>query len=142
MTATLTIGKLANRSGVGVETVRFYERKGLIERPLKPMDGGYRQYSLEDANRIRFVRQAQELGFSLKEIAELLSLRTDPKADCADVRDRAREKLLEVERKIAQLNAMRQVLGDLVCACPGRGDLLGCSIIEALEQPETKGEGK
>lgn len=142
MTAILTIGKLARRSGVGVETVRFYERKRLIEKPLKPIGGGYRQYSLEDVNRIRFVRQAQDLGFSLREIGELLSLRTDPEADCADVRGRARKKLAEVERKIARLNAMRRALSDLVSACPGRGGLLDCSIIDALEQPEIEGEGK
>jgi len=85
----LTIGKVAKIADVGVETIRFYERKGLINQPLKPLSGGYRIYPDEAVQRIRFIRQAQEIGFSLREIEELVSLRADPSAVCADVRERA-----------------------------------------------------
>jgi len=131
----LTISKTARRAGVGVETIRFYERRGLIEQPLKPRDGGYRTYPNTVISQILFIRHAQELGFSLREIEELLNLRADPKSDCGDVRARASEKLLEVERKIAQLNKMGSALVKVIKACPSHGALDGCSIIEAMEQP-------
>ncbi len=127
-----TIGKAAKRAGVGVETIRFYERKGLIEQPLKPEDGGYRTYPIETVQRIKFVRQAQEIGFSLREIEELLSLRADPSADCSDVRERAVAKLEEVDRKMEQLGRIRSALNELIAACPGRGALRACSIMETL----------
>ena len=129
---TITISKAAKRAGVGVETIRFYERKGLIEQPLKPQDGGYRTYPIETVQRIKLVRQAQEIGFSLREIEELLSLRADPSADCSDVRERATMKLEEVNRKINQLEEIRGALEDLIAACPGRGALRACSIMESL----------
>lgn len=130
----LTIGKAAEQAGVGVETIRFYERKGLIEQPLKPQDGGYRSYSIEAIQRICFIRQAQELGFSLREIEELLTLRSDPGSDCADVRERANTKLEEVDRKIAQLEKIGSALKTVIASCPSRGSLDGCSIMEALEE--------
>ena len=83
----VTISKAAKNAGVGVETIRFYERKGLIEQPPKPFGPGFREYPEEVVRRIRFIRQAQDIGFSLREIAELLSLRADPSADCSDVRE-------------------------------------------------------
>lgn len=132
----MTIGKAAGKAGVGVETVRFYERQGLIEQPPKPIDGGYRDYPEETVLRIRFIRQARELGFSLREVAELLLLNADPSTDCADVRERAQGKLLEVERKAVQLDRMRLALEQLISACPGQGALKGCSIIEALKGGE------
>ncbi len=130
--AELTISTAAKNAGVGVETIRFYERKGLIEQPLKPQDGGYRTYPIETVQRIKFVRQAQEIGFSLREITELLSLRADPSADCSDVRERAAAKLQEVDRKIDQLGRIRSALNELIAACPGRGALRACSIMESL----------
>ena len=129
---TITISKAAKRAGVGVETIRFYERKGLIEQPLKPASGGFRVYPEETVARIRFIRQAQEIGFSLREIEELLSLRADPSADCSDVREQATMKLEEVNRKITQLEEIRGALEDLIAACPGRGALRACSIMESL----------
>ena len=99
----ITISKAARLAGVGVETVRFYERKRLIGQPPKPKDSGFRDYPIETIRRIRFIRQAQELGFSLKEIDELLSLRADPSTDCADVRTRAQTKLADVTEKITRL---------------------------------------
>ena len=135
MTA-MTIGRLARKAGVGVETIRFYERKGLIEQPRRPRDGGYRVYPEETAHRIRFIRQAQELGFSLREVQDLLSLRADPESDSADVRERAATKLAEVKRKITELERIRAALEDLIAACPGRGALRGCTIMEALRAGE------
>ena len=128
----LTISNAAKNAGVGVETIRFYERKGLIEQPLKPQDGGYRTYPIETVQRIKFVRQAQEIGFSLREIEELLSLRADPSADCSDVRERAVVKREEVDRKMEQLGRIRSALDELIAACPGRGALRACSIMASL----------
>jgi MerR family mercuric resistance operon transcriptional regulator len=127
----MTISQAARRAGCGVETIRFYERQGLIERPPKPA-AGFRRYPSEIVDRVRFIRQAQGLGFSLREIDELLSLRTDPAADCADVRSRASAKLDEVARRIDQLERIREALGELIEACPGHGATRTCSILEAL----------
>ena len=141
MTA-MTIGRLARKAGVGVETIRFYERKGLIEQPRRPRDGGYRVYPEETAHRIRFIRQAQELGFSLREVQDLLSLRADPESDSADVRERAATKLAEVKRKITELERIRAALEDLIAACPGRGALRNCSIMETLRAGEETCENR
>ena len=129
-----TIGKAADLAGVGVETIRFYERKGMIAQPLRPRGGGYRQYSAAIVQRIRFIRQAQELGFSLREIHELLSLRADPKSECGEVQRRANEKLVEVQGKITQLRDIEAALKKVIAACPARGGLDGCSIITAMER--------
>lgn len=127
------IGQAAKAADVGIETIRFYERRGLIDRPAKP-DGGARQYDHEMVRRIRFVRQAQTIGFSLKEIAELLSLRTDPDADCADVRARAIVKREEVEARLAHLVQIRGALDGLIARCPGGGGVEACSILEAMNE--------
>ena len=129
----ITISKAARDAGVGVETIRYYERKGLIEQPPKPLDGGYRRYSVETVERIRIIQQAQELGFSLREIDELLTLRADPDTDCAAVRARAEEKLEEIDGKLLKLERIRSALKRLIAACPGEGAVQTCSIIEALE---------
>lgn len=128
-----TIGKAARMAGVGVETIRFYERRGLIRQPLKPRYGGFRVYPGETVRRIRFIRQAQELGFSLREIQDLLSLRADPKTDSGEVRERAEAKVTEVNRKIMELERIRSALEALIAACPGGGALRACSIMDALE---------
>ncbi len=104
----------------------------MIEQPPKPENSGFRDYPFETVQRIRFIRQAQEIGFSLREIEELLSLRADPAADCSDVRERASTKLAEVNRKIAQLEEIRVALEGLIAACPGGGALRTCSIMETL----------
>lgn len=127
----LTIGTIAKRAGVGVETVRFYERKGLIARPRRPLRG-FRSYSPETVQRIRFVRQAQALGFTLREIKGLLSLRADPKTDCSDIRRRSQEKLADVIAKIRQLDEIRRSLEKLIAACPGRGAIRACGILDGL----------
>ena len=137
-----TISRAAREAGVGVETIRFYERKGLVAQPLKPMDGGYRIYPAETVDRIRFIRQAQALGFSLKEIDDLLSLRADPDAECEDVRKRAAAKLEEVVRKTAQLRAIQDALEELIRICPRRGPAArSCTILEALSEAQEGGGG-
>lgn len=134
----LTIGRVAEAAGVGVETVRFYERKGLIARPAKPRQG-FRSYPPDTVERIRFIREAQRLGFTLREVRELLELRADPGADAADVRARASAKLCDVADKIARLEQIKAALHSLIAACPGRGALGGCSIMGALgPQPRSR----
>lgn len=130
----MQIGKVAQMAGVGVETIRFYERKGLIEQPLRPVNGGYRSYSAETVTRVRFVREAQRLGFSLSEIEDLLQLRADPETECADVRDRAQAKLADVNDKIANLMAIQGALETLIHSCQGEGAAArGCPILNAFE---------
>ncbi|MDE2229457.1 MAG: MerR family DNA-binding protein [Alphaproteobacteria bacterium] len=131
----LTIGEAARQAGVGVETIRFYERRGLIDRPLKPHGSGFRIYPAEQIKRIKFIRQAQQIGFSLKEIHELLALRADPKADCSMVREQAVAKLEEVRRKIEQLRQIDSALEALIAVCPGCGALQACSILDTLVEP-------
>jgi MerR family mercuric resistance operon transcriptional regulator len=132
MMTAMTIGHAAREAEVGVETIRFYERKGLIEQPPRPLGSGYRVYPEETVQRIRFIRHAQDLGFSLNEIEELLSLRADPSAGSSDVRERAIAKRTEVERKIARLQEIHGALDELISGCPGEGALRHCSIMEAL----------
>jgi len=128
----MTISRAAERAGVGVETIRFYERRALIKQPARLRSGGYRIYNDEVVERIRFIRQAQELGFSLREITELLALRADPAADCGDVRKQAMVKREEVDHKIVQLRKIRNALDELIATCPGGGALRACTIIDAL----------
>jgi len=129
-----TISKAAQQAGVNIETIRFYERKRLIDQPPRPLQG-YRLYPAATVERIRFIRQAQELGFSLAEISELLSLRADPAKDCSHVRNRARQKRDEVDKKIKVLQSIRQSLQGLIEACPGSGALKTCSILDSLSSP-------
>jgi DNA-binding transcriptional MerR regulator len=131
-----TIGGIARAAGVGVETIRYYERRGLIEQPPKPPLGGFRRYPESAVQVIRFIRQAQHAGFSLREIALLLRLQTDPASDCTDVRAQAVAKRDEVNRKIAGLEAIRDGLEQLISACPGSGPARACSILETLSQPQ------
>ena len=128
----MTIGKLAQRCGVGVETIRFYEREGLIEEPQR-RDSGYRQYPEETARRVRFIKRAKELGFTLKEIRELLALRIRPEATCGDVRHQAEAKIADIEQRIVMLQKMKQALARLTVACSGRGPTSQCPILEAME---------
>lgn len=142
MAKAITISRAAERAGVGVETIRFYERRGLIAQPPRPRSGGYRFYDEAVVERIRFIRQAQELGFSLREIADLLLLRADPSADCGDVRVQAVAKREDVDRKIAQLQHIRAALDALIASCPGGGALRACSIIDAFsaQRGDTNGD--
>lgn len=132
MQPSLTIGKAASAAGVNVETIRFYERQRLIEQPPKPAGAGVRRYPAETVARIRFIKEAQSLGFSLRETRELLALRADPSADCAEVREQAMAKLQEVRRKVERLQQIGAALETLIVACPGQGGLQACSIMDAL----------
>jgi Hg(II)-responsive transcriptional regulator len=127
-----TIGQLAKQAGVGAETIRFYERQGLIERPER-QEPGYRRYPADAAARVRFIRRAKELGSSLKEISELLDLRMDPAVSCEGVRALAEAKRANIEGKIAALERMGEVLRRLVGACKTAGRTGKCPILEALE---------
>lgn len=130
MTA-LTIGQVARQAGVGVETVRFYERQGLLNEPPR-RESGYRQYSDDVVARLRFIRRAKDLGFSLKEIKELLALRVDPTTTCAEVRSKAEAKLVDVEEKIQALQRIKKALRKLTTLCTGRGPISECPILDAL----------
>jgi Hg(II)-responsive transcriptional regulator len=127
----MTIGRLAHEAGVGVETIRFYERKGLIRQPAR-RSGGYREYSEDAVARVRFIKRSQALGFTLNEIQELLELRDDPEADRMDVRERAAAKIEQVEAKIQDLQRMKTVLQSLMKTCHGTGPAADCPIIQAL----------
>ena len=133
---SLTIGQLAQRAGVGVETIRFYEREGLIsEPPRRP--SGYRDYPLETVTRILFIRRAKELGFTLKEINELLELRVRPRRNCAQVKRNADAKMVDIDGKIASLRRMRRALKDLTRACEKRTPTTECPILASLENSES-----
>ena len=129
---SLTIGEVAKQTGIGVETVRFYEKSGLIDEPPRT-EAGYRQYPEDTASRVRFIRHAKELGFTLTEIKELLNLRLDPTTTCEDVRQVAEEKLRNVRAKIQSLQGIEMALGDLIGACAVGGPDGECPILEALE---------
>ncbi len=131
----MTIGQVAREAGVGVETIRFYERVGLLEEPPR-RQSGYRQYSPDAVKRIRFIKRAKELGFSLKEIKELLYLRVDTSTSCGAVKRRAEAKISDIERKVQDLQRMKRALVKLAAACSGRGPISECPILDALEPNE------
>lgn len=127
----LTIGQVAIRGGVNVETIRYYERQGLIPPPPR-RESGYRQYPEDTVNRVRFIKRAQELGFSLKEVAELLSLRIGPDATCGDVKKLADVKIAEIGGKIQSLERMRDALTRLVETCDENRQAEECPILWAF----------
>ena len=131
---TMTIGQVASGAGVGVETVRFYEREGLLEEPARRMSG-YRQFEPEAVDRLRFIKQAQRLGFTLREIKELLSLKLDPQATRDRVREKAIAKIEDIETRIKELKRMKKALAPLVKACDGKGTVDGCPILSAIDKP-------
>ncbi|MBI3284105.1 MAG: Hg(II)-responsive transcriptional regulator [Burkholderiales bacterium] len=126
----LTIGAFARAAGVNVETIRFYQRKGLLPEPAKPF-GSIRRYNEVDVTRVRFVKSAQRLGFSLDEIAELLRL--DDGAHCDEASHLAEHKLQDVREKLADLARMEAVLSELVCACHARKGNVSCPLIASLQ---------
>ncbi len=128
----LTIGRLAKTASVGVETIRFYEREGLMAAPERTASG-YRLYPPAAAERLGFIRRAKALGFSLAEIRELLGL-AEPSGDRAKVKALTEHKLAEIEQRIEELHRMRQALSELDRQCSGQGPVEGCPIIEALTQ--------
>lgn len=127
----LSIGRVAEQAGVGVETVRFYEREGLIaDPPRRP--SGYREYPPDVVPRITFIRRARDLGFSLKQIRQLLELRVHPRRSCDAARRGAEATIAEIEDKIASLKRMRDSLTTLVGACETREPTGECPILECL----------
>ncbi len=135
MADALTIGQVARRCGLGVETVRFYEREGLVPKPGRTASG-YRQYPEDTVRRILFVRRAKEVGFTLREIKELLSMRVRPGTTCADIRGMAEGKLSDIDEKMGALRQMRRALKALVTECHGRGPVSECPVLEALDREE------
>jgi Cu(I)-responsive transcriptional regulator len=129
---TMTIGELARQAGVGVQTVRYYERRRLLPAAAR-RSSGYREFTPAALERLRFIRRAQELGFTLSEIAELLTLRLDPHTTAADFKARAEEKIGEIERKLHDLERLRHALAHLAGGCPGGHNPTGdCPLLEAL----------
>jgi MerR family transcriptional regulator, copper efflux regulator len=131
---SIGIGALAKRAGVGIDTVRYYERAGLLA-PRSRLSSGYRRYSELELARLRFIRRAQALGFTLKEVRELLSL--SAQRDVARVKRTAQAKLTDVERRIAELEKVRTGLSKLIAACPGHGRAADCPILRALGGDES-----
>ncbi len=132
---TLLIGQVSRRAGVGVETVRFYEREGELSEPPRRASG-YRQYSQEVVKQIRFIQRAKLLGFSLKEIAELLTLRVDGQISCEQAKEHASAKLAEVEQKIVELQRIRAALLHVASLCAGEGPKGRCPLLDALLHDE------
>lgn len=125
----LSIGQVAKAADVNVETIRYYQRRGLLTKPIKPL-GGHRRYSAGHVNALRFIKRAQLLGFTLEEIENLLRL--DGANSCSDTHDLAMYKLGIIEAKMADLAAMRDVLTGLVRQCERGSSQGGCPIIQAL----------
>jgi len=136
--ASLTIGQVARACGVGVETIRFYEREELVPQPPRP-EVGFRRYPPETVKRVLFIQRSKALGFSLREIRDLLSLRVDSARSCNQVRKHAEAKVADIEEKIETLRGMRQALEKLVAACGSRSARGECPILEALEDGERIG---
>jgi Hg(II)-responsive transcriptional regulator len=132
---SFTIGQIARQTGVGIETIRFYERQGLVPEPPRT-PAGYRQYGEDAVERLRFIQRAKELGFSLKETEELIALRLGEGVAAEEVRARAEAKIRDVEAKIRDLDRIRATLQKLAEACLHRGESAACPILGALVQGE------
>lgn len=128
----LTRGVVAQRAGVNSETVRYYEQRGLIPAPTRS-EAGYRIYTEDYIERIQFIKRAQELGFSLKKIEELLQLRVDAGADMGEVKVLVEEKIDDVEEKIRDLKRMKKALSSLAASCCGQGSTSACPILDAMK---------
>ncbi|MGY3231701.1 MerR family copper efflux transcriptional regulator [Luteibacter sp. HA06] len=133
-TAALTIGRIAQSAGVAIDTIRFYEREGLLPEPRR-RPSGYREYDQATVSRLRFIRRAKDLGFTLDEIRELLALSADRNEGVEGVRERAAARLQAIDERIAELQRVRDGLSELVDACPGHGAPEDCPILKALAEP-------
>jgi DNA-binding transcriptional MerR regulator len=132
----MKIGDLAQRAGVGIDTVRYYERQGLLPAPARQASG-YRVYDEPDVARLRFVRRAKALGFTLVEIRDLLALSGRREDDMGGLKATATEKLADVDNKLAELTRIREGLQALVASCPGHGALEQCPILNALAEDQS-----
>jgi Hg(II)-responsive transcriptional regulator len=133
----LKVGEVAKRAAVNPQTIHFYEREGLLPKPPRTASN-YRMYSDDAVRRVRFIKRAQELGFGLKDIKELLSLRATPGTRCADVRQQAVARLQDINDKIETLQRMRKALTKLIGECAGRIPITACPILEALDSENRK----
>ena len=131
----LSIGQLAKRAGVAIDTVRYYERSDLLS-PAGRLSSGYRRYGAAELQRLQFIRRAKALGFTLEDIRGLLSLSAE--RNVAKVRQAAQGKLADIDRRIAELQRIRSGLGALIAACPGHGRAEACPILNALAQEDTE----
>ena len=132
----LTIGRVARAAGVAIDTIRYYEREGLLPEPERRLSG-YRDYAPDAITRLRFIRRAKELGFTLGEIRELLALSADRERGVRGVRPRAETRLAEIERRIRELKRVQRGLKSLIDACPGHGAPERCPILTALSHEES-----
>lgn len=130
-----TIGALARAAGVHVESIRFYQREGLVHQPPRA-GSGWRRYGDDALHRIRFIKRAQALGFSLADVRQLLALQNNKIDRCGEVRNSAESKISEIDQKITDLRSMRCALTTLVERCHDRDDVLTCPIVEALAAPD------
>lgn len=130
---SFTVGQLAKRTDINIETVRYYEKRGLLPEPMRS-ESSYRQYTENDVARIMFIKRSKDLGFTLKEISELLSLKIDDETTCRDIREFSSNKIAEVEEKIEDLKNIKKKLEELVIKCK-RNDTSknGCPILDAFE---------
>ena len=126
-----TIGKLAKKANVNLETIRYYERRGLLPEPPRNKSG-HREYSLEEVKRTEFIKRCQALGFTLKEISELLSLKVIPGTTCGDVKAHVETKIADVEKRIVDLEKIRKALLRMSSKCIGKGPVGLCPILEEL----------
>lgn len=129
---SFTTGQLAREAAVNLETVRYYERRGLLPKPPRTASG-YRLFPADTTQRLRFIKRAQELGFSLTEIRELLTLRVSPRISRSEIRNRAEAKIVDIEKKIKRLKSMRKSLRKLTMSCTGCGPVSECPILESLD---------
>lgn len=128
-----TVGTVAQRVGINVETVRYYERRGLLPEPSRTK-AGYRLYTETSINRLHFIKRAQFLGFTLEEIAELLALRVDEDSTCDNVRHRAQQKVTEIEEKIRYLYEMRTALHQMIARCEQNGLAGDCPFLDSVKR--------
>jgi MerR family transcriptional regulator, copper efflux regulator len=130
---SMTVGALAKQAGVKIDTIRYYERHGLLPKPPRT-NSGYRTFTHGSVERLRFIKQAQALGFTLNEVKQLLALQVSPRTTCGDVRERAQAKVTDIQQKIDALQAMKRALEQLVSACAGDGPASECSFLATLHQ--------
>jgi Hg(II)-responsive transcriptional regulator len=129
----LKIGELAKKVGVNIQTIRYYERRGLL-LPTTKMEVGYRLYDNEAKKRLEFIRHSKELGFTLKETEELLRLRVNTTAKCSDIKERTNDKLREIDKKIKGLKSMRKVLKETLKTCQSKQPTDKCPILKTIER--------
>ena len=127
----MKIGELARRCDVNIDTIRYYERQGLLPAPDR-LASGYRHYEAPDISRLRFVRRAKGLGFALDEIKDLLALSDHRDHDMGELKSLAKEKLVDIDNRMMELSKIRDGLNTLIDACPGHGALATCPILNAL----------